>query len=64
LSKSFYYPGQIVHGAIYLDIFNQVETRPLILKIKGKERLGRFFSKIQTKKTGLNDDPFFHTASR
>ena len=46
MNKPYYFPGQTVRGYAIIDIFNALNNKSLILRVKGKENIGKFTPKI------------------
>ena len=61
LTRDFYFPGQTVRGFALIDIFHDIPSRDVMIRVKGREIPAKHGEKI-TKKL-MNEPDLFHMES-
>ncbi len=61
LSREFYFPGQTVRGFALIDLFHEVPSKDIMIRVKGREIPAKHGEKI-TKKL-ISDPDLFHVES-
>ena len=61
LSREFYFPGQTVRGFALIDLFHDIPTRDIMIRVKGREIPAKHGEKIAKKL--INEPDLFHMES-